>query len=194
MTDTETGIDDDRDLLHRAAAGDRVSLGALYDRHVRAVYYQALGIVGDTSLAEDLTQEVFITFWEKVRSVHLVDTSVLPWLMVTARFHGLNARRRLRRERLRAAPLVDDLPATAHTGTGAVDESLLRGEVQAEIDKAVAALSPADREVYELCLAGEHSYESAARTLGVSHAAVRNRLSRVRLRLRADLYALREPS
>lgn len=181
---------DDRDLLDRARVGDRTAFADLYDRHVRAVYWQSLGVVGDTVLAEDVTQDVFITFWDKSRAVRLVDASVLPWLLVTARYTGLNARRRLQRERLRSSTLDDDLV----DDVGLVDEAVLRGEVQAEIDKAVAGLSGPDRRVYELCLDGDHSYESAARELGVSHASVRNRLSRVRTRLRADLAALKETS
>ena len=179
---------DDRVLLERTWVGDRLAFAELYDRHVRAVYWQALAIVGDDALAEDVAQDVFITFWDKSRSVRLVDTSVLPWLLVTARFQGLNARRRLQRERLRS----DDLDEQHIDDGAAVDDVVLRGEIQTEIDKAVASLSTPDRRVYDLCLAGDYSYESAARELGVSHASVRNRLSRVRSRLRADLHALRE--
>ena len=46
--------------------------------------------------------------------------------------------------------------------------------------------------VYDLCVAGDHTYELAARELGVTHAVVRNRLSRLRSRLRADLRSMRE--
>ncbi|MCW2751442.1 MAG: polymerase subunit sigma-24, partial [Aeromicrobium sp.] len=64
----------------------------------------------------------------------------------------------------------------------------------AEITRAVTALSPLDRQLYELFVAGDHTYELAARELGVTHAVVRNRLSRLRSRLRADLRSMRETS
>jgi len=186
MDDVPPGPDDGP-FLERVRVGDRSAFAQLYDRHVRAVYWQALSIVGDAVLAEDVTQDVFITFWNKSRAVRIVDSSTLPWLLVTAKYHGLNARRRVQRERQRSTSLDDDL--SSHD---VVDEAVLRGEVQSQIDKAVASLSGPDRRVYDLCLVGDHSYESAARELGVSHASVRNRLSRVRNRLRADLHALRE--
>ncbi|UDY25064.1 RNA polymerase sigma factor [Nocardioides sp. Kera G14] len=181
---------DDRDLLSRAAGGDQAALGALYDRHVRAVYWQALAVTRDAMLAEDVTQEVFLTFWQKVRSVHVVDSSVLPWLMVTARFHALNAGRRMQRERRRSTTL-DGVEQGGWAREGA-DDALVQREIQEGIDAAVAGLSTTDRRIYELCLEGDHSYESAAQMLGLSHASVRNRLSRVRIRLRSDLHALRE--
>ena len=179
----------DRELLALAAAGDRAAFGQLYDRHVRPVYWQAYSVVGNASEAEDITQDVFITAWDKIRRISVVDESVLPWLLVTARFTALNARRRSQKIRARSSQLDPDLPDDA-----TVEEEVVAGQVRNEIDKAVAALSPTDRRLYDMCVVGDHTYELAARELGVSHAVVRNRLSRLRTRLRADLRSMRETS
>jgi RNA polymerase sigma factor (sigma-70 family) len=177
----------DRLLLERAARGDRVAFGRLYDHHVRPVYWQAYGVLHDAREAEDATQDVFVTAWNKIRTITLVDESMLPWLLVTARYTALNARRSRRRRR---SDELDELLVDDRT----VEDEVEAGLVRAEIDKAVAALSTLDRRLYQLCLAGDHTYEAAARELGVSHSVVRNRLSRLRTRLRADLRSIREIS
>lgn len=187
-----TTMDEDPDLgdhalLVRAASGDRGAFALLYDRHVRPVYWQAYGILRDDREAEDATQDVFVTMWNKVRTITLVDESVLPWLLVTARYTALNARRS--RQRRRSDPLDAEVASDQ-----AVEDEVEAGLVRAEIDKATAALSDVDRRLYELCVAGDHTYEMAARELGVSHAVVRNRISRLRARLRADLRSMRETS
>lgn len=179
----------DRELLARASAGDRAAFGQLYDRHVRPVYWQAYAVVRDQREAEDVTQEVFITMWDKIRRITVVDDSVLPWLLVTARYTALNARRRSQKVSARSIQLNADLPDDA-----SVEDEVVAGQIRGEIDKAVAALSPTDQRLYEMCVAGDHTYELAARELGVSHAAVRNRVSRLRTRLRADLRSMRETS
>jgi len=179
----------DRELLARASAGDRAAFGELYDRHVRPVYWQAYAVVRDQREAEDVTQEVFITTWDKIRRITVVDDSVLPWLLVTARYTALNARRRSQKVSARSIQLDADLPDDA-----SVEDEVVAAQVRGEIDKAVAALSPTDQRLYEMCVAGDHTYELAARELGVSHAAVRNRVSRLRTRLRADLRSMRETS
>lgn len=92
MEPTSTPAPDDRALLGRARSGDRTAFSELYDRHVRAVYWQAFGVVRDDDLAEDVTQEVFITAWRKLHGIDVVDESLLPWLLVTARYTALNAR------------------------------------------------------------------------------------------------------
>jgi RNA polymerase sigma-70 factor (ECF subfamily) len=183
----DDGPDGDRPLLERAARGDRVAFGRLYDRHVRPVYWQAYSVLRDDREAEDATQDVFVTTWNKIRTITLVDESVLPWLLVTARYTALNARRN--RQRRRGGEL-DDRLADDRT----VEDEVEAGMIRAEIDKAVAALSTIDRRLYDLCVADDYTYEAAAHELGVSHAVVRNRLSRLRTRLRADLRSMREIS
>lgn len=175
---------DDVQLLARAQSGDREAFGELYDRHVRPVYWQAFGVVRDHGLAEDATQEVFTTGWRRIRSINCIDESVLPWLLVTAKYVAYNTARR------EARRIHDELDEQ-WTGSGGVDQEVEAAMVRAEIDKAVAALSPTDQQVYALCLVGGASYEQAAEELGVSHGAVRNRLHRLRSTLRADLTALR---
>ncbi|TXL62136.1 RNA polymerase sigma factor [Aeromicrobium terrae] len=176
----------DVDLLARAAAGDRLAFGELYDRHVRPVYWQAYSVVHDGAEAEDVTQDVFVIAWRRIRAITVVDDSVLPWLLVTARYTALNAQRRAARRR------ADELVETP--GGVDVEREVEAAHVRAEIEKAVALLSPTDRRLYELCVDGDRTYEQAAADLGVTHAVVRNRLHRLRTRLRADLRSMRETS
>ncbi|MFT4187704.1 MAG: sigma-70 family RNA polymerase sigma factor [Aeromicrobium sp.] len=177
----------DTTLITRARAGDRAAFGSLYDRHVRPVYWQAYGVLGDPAAAEDVAQETFVTAWRKLGSVP-TEGSLLPWLLVTARYTALNARRAARRrERHGAGEIPEDLPADTDVEQTAADE-----DVRAEIDRAVAALPEVDRRLYELCLEDGLTYAEAAEQLGLTHSSVRNRLSRLRARLRADLIALKE--
>lgn len=176
----------DVDLLSRAQAGDRNSFAALYDRHVRPVYWQAYSIVRGHEAAEDVTQDAFVTMWRRIREITCVDESVLPWLLVTTRYTAYNASRR---EARRAHDVLDDTAELS--GGDGVEDQVEAAEVRGEIDKAISTLSPLDRQLYELCVEGGASYDQAATELGVSHGAVRNRLHRVRAGLRADLRSVR---
>ncbi|HJR90737.1 MAG TPA: sigma-70 family RNA polymerase sigma factor [Aeromicrobium sp.] len=175
---------DELTQLARAQVGDRDAFAGLYDRHARPVYWQAYAVVRDRDLAEDVTQDVFVTTWRRIRSITPVDGSILPWLLVTARYTAYNA---ARKEQRRSADGLDGDPIG---GSGA-DTEVENAMIQAEIDKAVAALSPVDQQLYALCVDGGATYEQAAAELGVSHSVVRNRIHRLRTRLRADLSALR---
>ena len=53
----------------------------------------------------------------------------------------------------------------------------------------VGTLSPLDQQIFRLCAEEGYAYGAAAEALGVSHGVVRNRLSRIRTRLRGTIAA-----
>jgi len=55
----------DAELLAALAVDQSNALGALYDRYSRLVYGLAMKVLGAPSEAEDLTQEIFLTFCTK---------------------------------------------------------------------------------------------------------------------------------
>lgn len=183
-------LPNDRELLGRAARGDRLAFGQLYLRHVRPVYWQAYAVVRNEYDAEDTTQEVFITAWQKIAGIRVVDDSLLPWLLVTARYTALNKRRKSQRDAAHQQALDRDVADPAMT----VEEIAAHDELLARVGKSVAALSEPDQQLYELCINGDRTYAEAADELGVTHGAVRNRVSRIRQRLRTDIYVLRGTS
>lgn len=172
----------DRLLLNDAAAGGMESFGTLYDRHVAAVYRFACSHGLGTPDAKDVTQEVFVVAFEKARSIQLADGgSLLPWLLVTCRNMCLAHRRSAARTRA-----VESFEETADAAAdpGVVMEGR---ELAESLRTALGELGTVDRRIVELCLEEGRSYAEAAEELGVSHGAVRNRLSRTRDRLRSLL-------
>lgn len=177
------GTSSDASLLARAAQGSSAAFAVIFDRHVDAVFWQAYHVVRNASDAQDVTQDVFVTTWRRRAEIR-VDDSLVPWLLVTAKNIALNAHRK--RVRLRSVPLETD-PGDEH-----VEPELDAAAVRAAIDAAVAKLSPVDRELFDRCIDGDQTYAEAAAAVGLTHAAVRNRISRVRTRLRRDLHDLEE--
>lgn len=57
-------------LVESVKQGDRQAYRALYDRHVGKVYALCFRLAADKSLAEDITQEVFIQLWRKIDNFH----------------------------------------------------------------------------------------------------------------------------
>lgn len=184
---------DDADLLRRAQRGDRLAFGVLYDRHASAVFWQAHGVLGDADLAQDVAQETFVTAWRRLNDITVVDGSLAPWLLVTARYTALNHRRRRRRPDHDALSLDDSSHETAAASASVHDQAEQR-EVRRQIERVLEELTPLERRIYDLCVEEGRTYEQAAQELGLSHGALRNRLSRLRQRLRRDLRAVWEAS
>jgi RNA polymerase sigma factor (sigma-70 family) len=170
----------DASLVAQAAGGSEHAFRTLYRAYVRPVYWLAHGLVGNAPDAEDVTQETFLVAWRKLRGLELVGDSLLPWLVTVCRFQAANRIRAQRREREHTAEAADDsIPSTVN-----VEQQVIDAEFAERILREVEGLSPLDQDIFRLCASEGYAYQAAAEQLGVAHGVVRNRLSRIRTRLR----------
>ncbi|MFP3467233.1 RNA polymerase sigma factor [Leifsonia sp. SIMBA_070] len=185
----EESVPTDSELLHRLASGSKAALATLYDRYSRVVYAYTAARLEPREDVEEISQDVFVTLWRRRSTIALAGESALPWLLVTSRNLIANRRRALQVvQKRRSDSPVDGSLADARPGPEELAES---GQLLAYVEAAVRALPEPDRTVFELCIRGDHSYEEAALQVGLSPGAVRNRLSRLRGRLRNELRTLR---
>ncbi|MFF2053461.1 RNA polymerase sigma factor [Leifsonia sp. NPDC058194] len=176
-------------LLRDLADGSKSAFARLYDRHSRVVYAYAAARLPARDDVEEISQDVFVTLWRKRATLTIMGESALPWLLVTCRNLILNRRRANQAAaRRRTDQPADDTLADRAPGP---DEMTERAQLLALVEAAAARLPEPDRTVFELCIRGDASYEEAALAAGISTGAVRNRLSRLRARLRSELQTLR---
>lgn len=182
-TDASASVDD-RELLARLRHDDEHALSTVFRRYQRPVYWGSFSVLRSHAEAEEITGDVFLTLWRRRQDVEIAATSLLPWLLVTARNLSLNRSRSVnrRREQLITEP-EDQLSAPGIDPA----EQLLRRELEQALQAIAAAMAEPDRSIYQLCLVDELTYKEAAYKLGLTHGSVRNRLSRLRARLRTEL-------
>ena len=75
---------DDKELIANYLNGQDEILPYLINRHLKSVYRFVFGLVQDESVAEDLTQDVFIKVWRKLKSFNS-KYSFKTWLFTIAR-------------------------------------------------------------------------------------------------------------
>lgn len=171
---------EDQDRVSRAAAGDEGAFRSLYRAHARPVYWIAHGILGSSADAEDVTQETFVVAWRKLPGLQLHSGSILPWLATICRFQAANRLRQRRRDQVHTT----DVPDETLADTVSVEDQVISTALAARITAEIGTLSALDQEIFRLCATEGFAYQAAADELGISHAVVRNRLSRVRTQLR----------
>ena len=177
-----TGVDDAA-LVARAAGGSEHAFRTLYRAYVRPVYWLAHALVGNPADAEDVTQETFLVAWRKLPGLHLAGQSLLPWLVTVCRFQAANRIRAQRRDRRHTASASDEAIASLPAPVD-VEKQVIDADLTERILREVEQLTPLDRDIFRLCATEGYAYQAAADELGVEHGVVRNRLSRMRTRLR----------
>lgn len=171
----------DDDLLRRLQAGDEAAFTAFYRRWQGPIYRFALRMSGRTSVAEDVTQETFMTLLRGGEGFDTSRGSLTGYLFGIARHRVLH---RLERERA-YVPIEgedgggnrrDDLPSSEDDPLAA----LARRERIEQVRDAVLSLPVHYREAVVLCDLHLLSYEEAATVLGCVVGTVRSRLHRGR--------------
>jgi RNA polymerase sigma-70 factor, ECF subfamily len=171
------GQDDGRTdaaLLKAAAGGDVDAFGALYERHKEFVRRVARRYSGDDDVAMDVAQEVFLRLLGEVRRVRLVG-KMTTYLYPVVK-HAALARRR--GEGRRAEILKDGVGPELERRRGEGEQGG-RGEGderEAELARALGALSEEHREVVLMRIVDEMTVEEVAMALGVPEGTVKSRL------------------
>jgi RNA polymerase sigma-70 factor (ECF subfamily) len=168
----------DQDLLQSARAGDEESFAVLYRRRQSSVYRFALQMSGRRSVAEEVTQEVFLAVIRDTDRFDPQRGSPLAYFYGIARNLTLRC---LERDRF-YVPIAEEADGDGLQWAAREDTlgDLTRGQTIESVRQAVLALPPNFREVVVLCDLHEMKYEEAARVLGCAVGTVRSRLHRAR--------------
>jgi RNA polymerase sigma-70 factor (ECF subfamily) len=185
---TETS---DAVLVSTAKSGDGDAFAELSKRHYRKVFHETYRITRNREDAEDAFQDSLLRAFSHLNNFE-ERSSFSTWLTRIAINSALMILRKRRNcfefsldgtddpsgnsERWEIRSLAED-----------PESSYVRREREALLQEAIRRLPPRCREVVELWLAKEYSAREIAQALGISVPAVKSRLSRARLTLRAEL-------
>jgi RNA polymerase sigma-70 factor (ECF subfamily) len=167
----------------RAAAGDRGAFERLYRQHVNRVFSLCARMVADRGRAEELTQDVFVRAWEKLR-LFRGESSFSTWLHRLTVNVVLNARKSDGRQQSRFEDNDEEVGMDAHAGV--VGMPLAPGDLL-DLEEAITKLPPGARRVFVLHDVEGYKHEEIAEMLGVTSGATKAQLHRARLLLREAL-------
>lgn len=181
----EPGIDE---LVDRARGGDAAAFSDLAAIHQHEVYTLALRLVGDATLAADVSQEALIRAWRALPRFR-GDSAFGTWLYRITVNAAWTQRSKAKRHAAAALDEVVDWPdpVVLHDPEVAGE----RAESRARLTQALSRLSDSQRTVVLLKDVYAWSHAEIAASLSISVTAAKVRLHRAHQRLRE---ILREPA
>jgi RNA polymerase sigma-70 factor (ECF subfamily) len=172
--------DTDEDLLHAHLQGEARAFRALFDRHYRAVFRVAYGVLLDGAEARDVAQEVFVRLHHQAPRWR-PRAQLRTWLYQVALNEALGVRRRLRSfhrhwREARQAPAPEDAVA--------------QRQATALLERELGRLSAKQRAVLALHFDADLKPSELAPLLGMTANAARVMLHRALEQLRAHAAAV----
>lgn len=165
----------DEDLMTLVERRDADAFAVLYDRHGGAAYSLAHRIVGSRGLAEDVTQEAFLSVWRSGARFDAGRGSVRSWTLSIVRNRAIDALRRASG----AAPKLDldDEAALEGQASGELtDSEAIRRETAHRVRGALGELPDEQSTVIGLAYFGGFTQSEIAEMLEVPLGTVKGRM------------------
>ena len=160
------------------APGGDEAFGVVYTEHSRQVFYLALRMLGDETMAEDATHDVFLKAWKNLDSFR-GDANIRTWLYRITINHCQNLSGSWHRR-----TMVNNVDDVVWDNSAAAEPTPLRVLETKELGQRIHATMAKLPEEYRLMLllvADEKlSYDEVAELTGQTADAVRGKLHRAR--------------
>jgi RNA polymerase sigma-70 factor, ECF subfamily len=185
---------EEEDLIERALARDGEAFGELTRRYEKSLYNVVFGVVGDSELARDVTQEAFLRayrFLEHYQRSFRFST----WLFRIGVNLGISKLRRTKLENdvFSAEGIQHHGILRKNGGLSPIDRALMEERAR-EVVQAVGDLSERYRTVLMMRYSEGMSCRDIGRELGISANSVSIVLHRAKLKLKEFLHAEEDAS
>jgi RNA polymerase sigma-70 factor (ECF subfamily) len=200
----------DEDLTKKLLERDPEALETLISRYSRELFYfirLVLDGVGVAQDAEECVNDLFVAVWQEIDTFDPVRATLRTWLMMRAKYIGLDRRRQLNRRQTHMLPVGEEERQWASSDGGgrsgrqefagrtlfpahpeaSMEHLLEQSERREELRLALATLPELDRYlIYQRYFRYASTEELATKT-GLTRHAVDTRLWRARKSLRDAL-------
>lgn len=168
-------------LISRIRAGDEDALATLHDRYSQVVYSVALRVLGETTQAEDILQEIFLQLWRNPQTFDSNRGSLGAWLAVITRHRAIDLLRRRRPE-----SDIEDVIVAVDTR---LEQTTDRNMAIAKIRAVVERLPAEQRKPLEMAFFEGLTHSEIASKTGEPLGTVKTRIRSALLTLRKALAA-----
>lgn len=168
------GTPPDAQLVDLMQGRDTRAFELVYERHAAAALGLARRIVGDRGLAEEVTQEAFVSVWRSAANYRPARGSVRTWVLGITRNRAIDAlRRRSSQDRVRSAAEAFTDRSTDREPTN--DAAVRNAEARA-VRGAVGELPEEQRRTVELAFFGGLTQVEIASELDLPLGTVKGRM------------------
>lgn len=163
----------DNSLFSSLQLGDHQAMEEIYQAYWEDVFDAALKKTGDDALAQDITQEIFISLWENRTTIKLTG-SLGAYMHGAVKYKVINYFRSgsIKEQHQSAFTALMDEERTA-----AADDKLILKELHLEVDAAIALLPEKMQLVFSMSRKQEKSIKEIASELDISVQTVKNQIS-----------------
>lgn len=170
-------------LLNSLKNGDRKAMDEIFNTYWEFVFDAAFKKLGDEDVAQDITQEVFISIWENRISL-AIETNLHAYLYGAVRYRVINY---FKAQAVRNGHQAEISYLMEQQHVAGTDAKLVMEDADRAVEAALAKLPERMRLVVQMSRRQDRSVKEIAEELDVSVQTVKNQITAAMKILRKDL-------
>ncbi|MFA7228301.1 MAG: RNA polymerase sigma factor [Melioribacteraceae bacterium] len=157
--------DSDFELINRYLNGDEVAFNLIVKKYQKKIYWHARQMLGNHLDADEVTQEVLIVLYKKLKSFNF-QSSLFTWIYKIVSTRSLN---QIRRKKIKGFFSLDDPENKIEVEDSAdIIEDIVNREKLEQVDKILQKIPPKQREIFIMRNYEQHTYEEISKITGKS--------------------------
>ncbi len=172
-------MDREEQMIQEVLNGKTESFRWLIDRYQRPVFQMIFNLVHDRHATEDITQDVFISVYQKLSTFDPMRARFSTWLFTIARNKSINY---LRKNKKTFSMDSQEFVSLSDPSDGVCKEEFFQ-----QMDRALNQLSSHQKRAFVLAEFEKLPYEEIAQIECVSIGTVKSRIHRAKKKLRKAL-------
>ncbi len=157
--------DNDFELINRFLAGEEVAFNLIVKKYQKKIYWHARQMLGNHLEADEVTQEVLIVLFNKLRSFNF-NSSLYTWIYKIVSTRSLNQIRKRQIQKFFSIDSVENDFELKDTSDIIKDYS--NREKLERVEKILQKIPPKQREIFIMRNYDQLSYEEIAKITGKS--------------------------
>ena len=157
--------DNDFELVHSFLAGEEVAFNDIVKKYQKKIYWHARQMLGNHLDADEVTQEVLIVIYQKLKSFNF-QSSLYTWIYKIVSTRSLN---QIRKKKIKRFFSIDDAENDFELeDSHDIVEDILNKEKLEHLNKVLEKIPPKQREIFIMRNFEQLSYEEIAERTGKS--------------------------
>jgi len=161
---------------------DKRAFSIFYEAYYPKLFSRASRFISDIEMCQDVVQETFIAFWDKVDQIESEKHFMEAYLWQILRFKIANYFRNKIDKKLYLEDYLDDIAQEVDTVTVEFNEDLSN-----RIDKAIRSLTGKAKEAFIMSRRMGMTYKEIAKEMKISQKTIEYHISNALQALREDL-------
>jgi RNA polymerase sigma-70 factor (ECF subfamily) len=156
--------DNDFELVEKFVSGDETAFNLLARKYQKKIYWHARQMLGDHLDADEITQEVLIVMYNKLKTFGF-KSSLYTWIYKIVSTRSLN---QLRRKKLKRLVTFDSVNEKELSGKSDIVQDIANREKLEKVNNALEKLPTKQRQIFVMRNYDQLSYEEISDITGKS--------------------------